>query len=545
MKELWLRYAAAVKSKLALDTNEELVGLQYWQSQLFVTFLIYCLPVSLVALLPCLYVAVQDGYFMVAGVDLLAFIVMMFVTITPTLTLTQKKIAVIAVFYPLAIFLIHALGYVGPGIIYLFFLTLLISLTLPIRYAYRSVGTNAAILGCFALIIKFKLFHTALAATYTAGAWIAFSSNLIFVSIVIVGLIHTIFDKLQSTISKKGQLQYRYKSIFDKSPLPMWIFDTETLMFLEVNEAAVKHYGYSKDEFKAMTIRDIRPEKAVPFVEATVDLNRKSGEFYEGTSQHIKKDGRSIYVRIESNLLYLDDRQVRLVLATDITEQVEHQLQAYTNNKKIKESEANLRAVFDSTVDGFVLLDTKFNIKLFNSRAFEFIRLNSTRQAFETGRSIFDFVEASRLLYFKSLMDKVSSGEVVDYDRRHRDVNGEISWIRYTLTPVYDNGVVKGACLSGRDITVRKLYLKTVEEQNKTFREISWMQSHLVRAPLARIMGLIPLLNAASKDEQVEIIRYVELSAQELDEIVRQVTEKSYAIIDKYPTSLRPDKMGN
>jgi PAS domain S-box-containing protein len=187
------------------------------------------------------------------------------------------------------------------------------------------------------------------------------------------------------------------------------------------------------------------------------------------------------------------------------------------------------------------LLDEKFKIKLFNTRAFEFIHLNSGKPEFETGRSIFDFVEASRLTYFKNVMDKVSRGEVVDYDRRHHNANGSVSWIRYTLTPVYDGGKVKGACLSGRDVTASKLYLKTVEDQNKTFREISWMQSHLVRAPLARIMGLIPLLSAADKCEQDNIISYMDQSAQELDEIVRKITEKSYAIIDKYPVDSRAD----
>jgi PAS domain S-box-containing protein len=355
MERLWLRYAALIESRLVLDTDE-LGGLHYWQNRLFMIFLVYCLPVSLVALVPCIYIAIQDGYFLIAVVDLLTFLTLMVITFTGKLTLKQKKTGVIAVLYLLAIFLIHALGYVGPGVFYLFFLTSLISLILPIRYAYWSVVTNTALLVIFALIIRFQFFNTALSALYTPGAWLAFSSNLVFASIVMVGLIHRIFEKLQATISKTAQLQQRYKSIFDKSPLPMWIFDSDTLAFLEVNEAAVKHYGYSEEEFLAMTIRDIRPEKEVPLVETIVDLNRKTGNFYEGTSQHIKKDGHYIYVRIESNLLQLNHKMVRLVLATDITEQVEHQLEAFNINKKIKESEANLRAVFNSTVDGFVFV---------------------------------------------------------------------------------------------------------------------------------------------------------------------------------------------
>ena len=51
----------------------------------------------------------------------------------------------------------------------------------------------------------------------------------------------------------------RYRFLFESNPLPMWVCDLETLRFLAVNETAVMHYGYSEDEFLAMTIRDIRP----------------------------------------------------------------------------------------------------------------------------------------------------------------------------------------------------------------------------------------------------------------------------------------------
>ncbi len=544
MKKLWLRYAATIEIKLAAEIDQQTRGVYFWQDQLFITFLVFCLPVSLIALLPCVFIAITSNFFAVAVVDLTVFMLLSGIIFMPKITLAQKKVAVICVFYFLAIFLINSLGFMGPGVFYLFFLTILISLILPVKYGYWSVGVNTVLLITFALLIKYSPANTALSKVYNAGAWIAFSSNLIFASIVLVALIHRVFEKLQTTLSKTGDLKQRYKSIFDKSPLPMWIFDTDTLAFLDVNEAAIKHYGYTRNEFMSMTIKDIRPEKWVSSVQQVVDSNKKSGIYYEGTAQHIKKDGNYIYVKIESNLLQLNDKKVRLVLATDITEQVAHQVEVFETNKKVKESEANLRAVFDSTVDGFVLLDPKFKIKLFNSRASEFIRLNGRKQEFRVGQSIFDFVEMTRVTYFRELTCKVSGGEMVDYDRRHRGVNGEVTWVRYTLTPVYDGATVKGICISGRDITVRKLYLKTVEEQNKTFREISWMQSHLVRAPLARIMGLIPLLNAsADKKDQAEIINYIALSTTELDEVVRKISKKSNDIITKYPaaTSTEPD----
>lgn len=541
MREFLLRYQSFIRRNASASSDNDERDLRYWQDQLFYNFLVYCVPVSLIALLPGVFIALKDGFPIIAIVDLASFGLVLLVTFSPKLNLRNRKIFIIIIFYVLAIFLINSLGYMGPGVFYLFFITVLTALIFPIRFAYLSVLSNAALLLVFALIIGLKLFHCALIKEYTAGEWIAFSANLVFASIITVVLINKIFEGLQLTIINKTQLQERYQSIFFKSPLPMWYFDTETLRFLDVNEAAARHYGYTRDEFLAMSLRDIRPVDKVPETEKLVLANKLSGKYYGGTSQHLKKNGELIYVNIQSNLLSIDGRPVRLVLATDITTQIEHQLEVFNVNLKIQESESNLRAIFNSAIEGFVLLDAHGIIKLFNPKASESMKFNKDQSPFEIGRSIFDYVETSRLTYFQEIIEKVYNGETVDYDRMFR-TGGAISWIRYTLTPVRENGKIVGACINGRDVTARILYLRSVEEQNKTFREISWMQSHLVRAPLARIMGLLPLLNSACDDqERTKIISYLSLSAADLDNIIRQITDKSTRIIEKYPEPVNID----
>jgi PAS domain S-box-containing protein len=481
-----------------------------------------------------MYMALKDGYPIIATVDLGSFVLNAIVTFMEGIRILFRKIMVVTIFYILAVFLINTLGYLGPGVFYLFFITVLTALIFPIRFSYLTILSNAALLLAFALIIEFKLFHCALIAEYTVGKWIAFSSNLIFASIVVVILVNDIFEGLQGTISVKTQLQERYQHIFYKSPQPMWYFDTETLRFLDVNEAAVRHYGYTKAEFIKMTIMDIRDVEHIPETEKLVKANRSSGKYYGGISQHLKKNGEVIYAKVESELLNLDGREVRLVQATDITTQIEHQLEIFNINLKIKESESNLRAIFDNAMDGFLLLDANYNIKTFNRKASESMMFNKDRSAFEIGCSVFDYVQSSRLDYFKQSIKKVYNGETVDYDRVfHND--SMVKWVRYTLTPVREEQTIVGACITGRDVTERKLYVRSVEEQNKIFREISWMQSHLVRAPLARILGLLPMVNnAINETERTEIIHYLNISATELDEIIQQITKKSSRIVSKY-----------
>jgi two-component system, cell cycle sensor histidine kinase and response regulator CckA len=110
-----------------------------------------------------------------------------------------------------------------------------------------------------------------------------------------------------------------FRLLFSYNPLPTWVIDRETLRFLEVNEAAVRQYGYSQNEFKSMTVLEVRPEEERPtflnyLKEAPTDgLNR-------GHWKHRKKDGKIIEVETISHELEYAGRRVRLVVAQDISE---------------------------------------------------------------------------------------------------------------------------------------------------------------------------------------------------------------------------------
>lgn len=115
-------------------------------------------------------------------------------------------------------------------------------------------------------------------------------------------------------------MQRRYQALFEKSPVPMWVYDPETFEFLEVNEAAEKQYGYSRKEFLAMTTLEIRPESEQKALQETVAARGFKENKYSGVWKHQRKNGEIIYVDIESNYLKYDGRDCRLVLATNISE---------------------------------------------------------------------------------------------------------------------------------------------------------------------------------------------------------------------------------
>jgi PAS domain S-box-containing protein len=111
-----------------------------------------------------------------------------------------------------------------------------------------------------------------------------------------------------------------YRSMFADNPLPMWLYDTETLTFLDVNEAAVAHYGYTRDEFLAMTIFEIRPPEEIPTLLERIEEVRGTSLYRPGFSRHYTKDGRLIEVEVSSHAIHVGGRPARLVLAHDVTE---------------------------------------------------------------------------------------------------------------------------------------------------------------------------------------------------------------------------------
>jgi two-component system cell cycle sensor histidine kinase/response regulator CckA len=109
-----------------------------------------------------------------------------------------------------------------------------------------------------------------------------------------------------------------YRILFEGHPHPLWVYDRETLAFLAANEAAVRHYGYTREEFLRMTLEDIRPPEDV---EKLREHRRKSGEgLHEaGEWRHRKKDGTIIDVAITRHTLSIGERRAALAMAQDVT----------------------------------------------------------------------------------------------------------------------------------------------------------------------------------------------------------------------------------
>jgi two-component system, cell cycle sensor histidine kinase and response regulator CckA len=153
----------------------------------------------------------------------------------------------------------------------------------------------------------------------------------------------------------EGGTDSSYKVLFHRNPHPMWVYDTQSLAFLAVNDAAIEHYGYSRQEFLKMTIRDIRPGTELPglteyLAAAPHEVRRKLSVI------HRKKDGSLIDVEVTSCAVDFHGRSARLVLADDVSARK-------LAERELGEKASELKAIFDALPDLCFLLDEEGRIR--------------------------------------------------------------------------------------------------------------------------------------------------------------------------------------
>lgn len=146
-----------------------------------------------------------------------------------------------------------------------------------------------------------------------------------------------------ATVSERN-----YRTLFEGHPQPMWLYDVDTLAFLNVNDAAIAEYGYSRDEFLAMTIKDIRPPEDIPKFLELLAIRRPSFD-RTGPWRHLLKDGSSVQVLVTSHEVRFGEHDARFVLAENLTDNQRLELELHQSQARA-ESNAELSRAKDEMV---------------------------------------------------------------------------------------------------------------------------------------------------------------------------------------------------
>lgn len=307
----------------------------------------------------------------------------------------------------------------------------------------------------------------------------------------------------------------RYSKIVENSKNEIYIFDYQNYKFINANNAALSNIGYSFSELKEFTPWDIKPEFSQQQFELFIQpLKNNEIESLNFVTYHKRKDESKYPVKISLRKLEIGNKLMFVAIIEDVTNE-------FFANKALEDSEKRFRKIFEENATPMLLykLDSLEIIDM-NKAALEFYGVQKS--------NLGNLRVSSFTCNQEDLTKKVNQLKEFEHSKietKHKTLDNQIIDVEVFSTSInYNYGAVVHEIIF--DISRRNKYFQTIESQNKRFREIAWMQSHVLRAPIARILGLIMLLkeNGLNQDESDMAFREIENSAKELDQIVHEMS---------------------
>jgi diguanylate cyclase (GGDEF)-like protein/PAS domain S-box-containing protein len=263
-----------------------------------------------------------------------------------------------------------------------------------------------------------------------------------------VGVVYVANDFTERKRAEQAlrESEHRYRTLFELNPLPMWVYDLETLAFTAVNDAAVAHYGFTRDEFLAMTIGDIRPpEELAAMREALHDLDARRGP---RLFRHRKKSGVVIDVEVTSFEFLSAGRVARLVIAQDITERKRAE-------EEVRRSEERYRELFENAND---LVYTHDLAGIITSMNISGERISGYSRNELLGTHIQSLVAPEHVERARDAMDRKLRGETTAtfYEVDMLGKDGRRIPLELSTRLVFHDGEAVGVQGMGRDVSERK-----------------------------------------------------------------------------------------
>jgi two-component system sensor histidine kinase/response regulator len=355
----------------------------------------------------------------------------------------------------------------------------------------------------------------------------------------VLGVGRNITERKQAELDRL-QHEARYRDMFDANPQPMWIYDPETLRFLAVNDATVNQYGYSREEFLAMTLRDLREPADIPALELAAH-HILQGVSQLGIWHHRRRDGGQMLMEITAHPMTFDGRTAVVVRATDVSRRVANE---EALRKLSQVAEQSPESVIITDIDGVIeYVNDAFTVKsgyrreeIIGQRP-RMLHSGRTPQAtYDALRVALDAGESWRGEFFNRRKD---GSEYVDFA---------------IVTPIrQDDGHISHYVSVQEDITEKMLLNEELERHRHHLEELVALRtaelgvakaeaeaanvaksaflanmSHEIRTPMNAIIGFALMLKRGHPSpEQIDYIEKISTAGNHLLSIINDILDLS------------------
>ncbi len=380
--------------------------------------------------------------------------------------------------------------------------------------------------------------------------------GLLYVTATAVGLVllvHMGYRRLLSATAAARSSELQVQDLFQRHPKPMWVYDAVTLAFLQVNDAAIRDYGYSESEFLSMTVDDIRPREDFPAKDRThgVPAGR---EHAAGELRHRKKSDQIIIVQITTHSVPYGGTSAVMVMAIDITQQV---LMA----QALERHEAQLRQLHQSLGEVLWLASPDGSEVLYVSPAFEQVYGRPPADFLADPSIWLAMVHPDDLRDARASTDQLRSLGFSSCEYRVRRNDGSVRWISDRKRMIVDadgNATMIGGI--AEDITAvrerdaaraltqaqleRMVDQRTAELErvNVELEAFTRTAAHDLKSPLNGIVGFSHLLQSrfgpALGADGARMAGHIEQSAKQMAALVNDLLALSR--VNNVEIELRP-----
>jgi len=361
-------------------------------------------------------------------------------------------------------------------------------------------------------------------------------------SLGLIFLVDAGFRRVFAARDRADAMELHARDLFVQHPKPMWVYERETLRFLAVNEAAIQYYGYSREAFLQMTLKDIRPPEDLHVLLAA-RRDAVPGHHDIGVMRHRRKSGELVFVHLTLHTVVLLGREAAMVMAIDVTSEV-------LSRRALQRQQAQFRQLHQSLSDALWIASADGRTMIYVSPAVEEICGLAVAQMMDHPDLWLEMVHPDDLHIARASYGALQELAVAVCEYRIVTSSGAIKWVSDSKRLIVDEeGLVTmmGGIL--KDITEAKAYEARRLESHLELEQLVAQRTcelvrvnaeldafartiaHDLKSPLVSVVGFTQVLQkrhaAALGEDGTRLTSRIEGAAKQMASLVNDLLSLS------------------